>query len=220
MSATTNSNNNVKITGIKFTEINFNYEELQQKLKSFEDIKIYADNVKKNLTIKKQQWQNNIASEKSSITRHNEEIKSFEKKQKSLIATLDREKKEIQKLQSEVSNLKNDENVMNERKNFLVMQIDTMKKEIQKQRDSMVAKQMSLETQLSKNEPELKQFTDKLAFTMEGDVIIFTFTCIYENDSSQPCSFTLEVGNPIYKVLECNPAIDQVEELVSELNNS
>ncbi|RIB24967.1 chromosome segregation protein Spc25-domain-containing protein [Gigaspora rosea] len=203
---------NKKITGISFTEINFNYE----------DINNYADIVKKSLTLKKQQWQNNLASEKSNIARHNEEIKSFEKKQKSLIATLDKEKKEIHKLQAEVSNLKVEENTVNERKNFLVMQIDAMKKEIQKQRDSIVAKQLSLEAQLSKNEPELKRFVDRLAFTMEGardDAITFTFTCIYENDSSQPCSFTLNVV-PIYTVLECNPPLDQIEELVSQLNTS
>ncbi|CAG8801502.1 7390_t:CDS:2, partial [Dentiscutata erythropus] len=163
-----NLNNNKKITGISFTEINFNYEELQQKLNLFEDINSYADNVKKSLTLKKQQWQNNLASEKSAIARHNEEIKSFEKKQKSLIESLDKEKKEIHKLQAEVSNLKIEEDTINERKNFLVMQIDAMKKEIQKQRDAIVAKQLSLEAQLSKNEPELKRFADRLAFTMEG----------------------------------------------------
>ncbi|CAG8685422.1 6505_t:CDS:2, partial [Cetraspora pellucida] len=203
--------------------INFNYEELRKKLDSFEDINSYVDNVKKTLILKKQQWQNTLASEKSNITRHNEEIKSFEKNQKSLIATLDREKKEIHKLQTEVSNLKIDENTIIERKNFLVMQIDAMKKEIQKQRDSIVGKQISLEAQLSKNEPELKRFADRLAFTMEGardDAIIFTFTCIYENDSSQPCSFTLDVGESIYTVLECNPPLDQIEELVTQLNES
>ncbi|CAG8845852.1 35687_t:CDS:2, partial [Gigaspora margarita] len=193
--ANTENNNNKKITGISFTEINFNYE----------DINSYADIVKKSLTVKKQQWQNNLALEKSNIARHNEEIKSFEKKQKSLIATLDKEKKEINKLQTEVTNLKIEENTINERKNYLMMQIDAMKKEIQKKRDSIVAKQLSLEAQLSKNEPELKRFADRLAFTMEGtrdnyldDAIAFTFTCIYENDSSQPCSFTLDVGDQIY----------------------
>ncbi|CAG8620203.1 1622_t:CDS:2 [Cetraspora pellucida] len=209
--------------------INFNYEELRKKLDSFEDINSYVDNVKKTLILKKQQWQNTLASEKSNITRHNEEIKSFEKNQKSLIASEAKfiqdksEKKEIHKLQTEVSNLKIDENTIIERKNFLVMQIDAMKKEIQKQRDSIVAKQISLEAQLSKNEPELKRFADRLAFTMEGardDAIIFSFTCIYENDSSQPCSFTLDVGESIYTVLECNPPLDQIEELVAQLNES
>ncbi|CAG8837091.1 7263_t:CDS:2, partial [Racocetra persica] len=87
----------------------------------------------------------------------------------------------------------------------------------------IVAKQISLEAQLSKNEPELKRFTDRLAFTMEGvrdDAILFTFTCIYENDPSQPCSFTLDVGETIYTVLECNPPLDQIEELVTLLNES
>ncbi|CAG8758392.1 32691_t:CDS:2, partial [Racocetra persica] len=110
------------------------YEELQ-KLDLFEDINSYVDNVKKTLTLKKQQWQNTLASEKSSITRHNEEIKAFEKKQKILIETVDKEKKEILDLQTEVTNLKSEEDTIIERKNFLVMQIDAMKKEIQRQRD-------------------------------------------------------------------------------------
>ncbi|CAG8715124.1 14425_t:CDS:2, partial [Racocetra fulgida] len=154
---------------------------LRQKLDLFEDINSYVDNVKKTLTLKKQQWQNTLASEKiGSITRHIEEIKAFEKKQKILIETVDKEKKEIHDLQTEVSDLKTEENTINERKNFLVMQIDAMKKEIQRQRDCKVLMKFNIG--------------------------------IFKNDPSQPCSFTLDVGETIYT--------DQIEELVTRLNES
>ncbi|CAG8846951.1 28529_t:CDS:2, partial [Racocetra persica] len=81
-----------------------------------------------------------------------------------------------------------------------------------------------LETQLSKSSPELNIFTDKLALTMArvrvDDVISFTFTCIYDNNSSLSCYFTIDVGETMYKVIECNPLLEELDELVSQLNTS
>ncbi|CAG8441112.1 3851_t:CDS:2 [Acaulospora morrowiae] len=208
-----------------FKKVEFNCEENKQKIILFEEfLNNYVNTAKNNLSIKKQQWQSSLALDRGNITRYTEDIKSLEKKQKDLITTLEKEKKELYKIQTEISNLKNEELMKNERKNTLLKQIETVKKNIQKQRDVLAEKQVSLELQLSKNEPELKLFEDRLALTMEGvrdDAITFTFTCVYENDSSRPCSFTIDVGETKYTVFDCNPPLDQVlEELVSHLNSS
>ena len=45
-----------------------------------------------------------------------------------------------------------------------------------------MAKQQALQAQLSKNEPELKRYSDKLAFTMvglKGNLIILYYTISY-----------------------------------------
>ncbi|RHZ74326.1 hypothetical protein Glove_226g11 [Diversispora epigaea] len=212
------------IINFSFKKVDFNRDEIRQKNKLFEEEFLnYINNAKYNLSVNKQHWQSSLALEKGNITRYSEEIKSVEKKNKELIATLEKEKKELYKIQLEVTNLKNEENLKLERKNSLLRQVEITKKDIQKYRDVLSEKQIALEKQLAQNEPELNRFEDKLAFTMEGvrdDAILFTFKCIYENDSSRKCSFTVDVGEK-YSVIECNPPLGQVVcDLLSQLNST
>ncbi|CAG8547973.1 2692_t:CDS:2 [Dentiscutata heterogama] len=117
------------------------------------------------------------------------------------------------------------QNAITSNKGIIVLKKRTEKVEedIKQQREAIEVKRALLETQLSRNLPELGIFTNKLALTMESvrdDVINFIFTCIYENNSSRSCYFTIDVGETEYKVIECNPMVEELDKLVSQLNTS
>ncbi|CAG8484957.1 11320_t:CDS:2 [Dentiscutata erythropus] len=117
------------------------------------------------------------------------------------------------------------QNTITNNKGIIVLKKITEKVEedIKQQREAIEVKRALLETQLSRNLPELSIFTNKLALTMESvrdDVINFTFTSIYDDNSSRSCYFTIDVGETKYKVIECNPMVEELDKLVSQLNTS
>ncbi|RIA92829.1 chromosome segregation protein Spc25-domain-containing protein [Glomus cerebriforme] len=220
------SNINIKNSNIFFiSRVNFNYEIVRHKNKLFEDEFIdYVNSMKTNLSLKKQQWQSTFSADKGTKSQLIEQVKLAEKKQKDDLAAKEKEKRDISKIQIEISDKKYKKEMIKERVSALKNQIENLKKDIQKRRDVNIAKQQALQVQLSKNEPELKRYADKLAFTMVGlkeNVISFSFTYIYEKDLSRPCKFTIHLGeeqHSIYKILECSPPIDHLDEILLQLN--
>ncbi|CAB5190155.1 unnamed protein product [Rhizophagus irregularis] len=209
------------------SRVNFNYETVRHKNKLFEDEFIdYINNTKDSLTLKKQQWQSTFSEDKGTKSQLIEQVKLAEKKQKDDLAIKEKEKRDISKLQTEISEKKYKKEMIKECINTWKNQIENVKKDIQKRRDANMAKQQALQLQLSKNEPELKRYADKLAFAMVGlreNVITFSFTCIYEKDLSRPCKFTIQLGeerHSIYKILECSPPIEHLDEILSQLNTN
>ncbi|CAG8609903.1 5610_t:CDS:2, partial [Racocetra fulgida] len=138
-----------------FTKVDYDQESLKKKSKSFEEnLNGYIVNAKKNMESKRHLWQNTITSNKGEITKLQEEIKQFEK------MPLENEKKELSKIQIEITNLKLEESSKNEEIIVLKKRIERVEEDIKQQREAL------LETQLSKSSPELNIFTDKLALTM------------------------------------------------------
>ncbi|RIB25139.1 chromosome segregation protein Spc25-domain-containing protein, partial [Gigaspora rosea] len=220
----TRNKNVINDTSFTFTKVDYNQENLKKKSKSFEEnLSNYIVNAKKNMESKRHLWQNTITSNKGEITKLQEEIKLFEKIHKEFIKSLENEKKELSKIQMEITNLKLDESSKNEGIIVLKKRIEKVEGDIKQQREAIEVKRALLETQLSQNLPELSIFTNKLALTMDrvqDDMINFTFTCIYDNNSSRSCCFTIDVGETKYKVIECNPMLEELDELVSQLNTS
>ncbi|CAG8627448.1 42046_t:CDS:2, partial [Gigaspora margarita] len=215
--------NDINDSSFSFTKVDYN-QNLKKKSKSFEEnLSNYIVNAKKNMDSKRHLWQNTITSNKGEITKL-QEIKLFEKIHKEFIKSLENEKKELLKIQMEITNLKLDESSKNEGIIVLKKRIEKVEGDIKQQREVIEVKRALLETQLSQNLPELSIFTNKLALTMDrvqvDDMINFTFTCIYGNNSSRSCCFTIDVGKTKYKVIECNPMLEELDELVSQLNTS
>ncbi|KAF0445450.1 kinetochore protein Spc25 [Gigaspora margarita] len=194
--------NDINDTSFSFTKVDYN-QNLKKKSKSFEEnLSNYIVNAKKNMDSKRHLWQNTITSNKGEITKLQEEIKLFEKIHKEFIKY---------------------ESSKNEGIIVLKKRIEKVEGDIKQQREVIEVKRALLETQLSQNLPELSIFTNKLALTMDrvqDDMINFTFTCIYDNNSSRSCCFTIDVGKTKYKVIECNPMLEELDELVSQLNTS
>ncbi|CAG8475761.1 15697_t:CDS:10 [Cetraspora pellucida] len=175
-----------------FTKVDYDQENLKKKSKSFEEnLNGYIVNVKKNMESRRHLWQNTITSNKGEITKLQEEIKLFEKMRKEFIKSLENEKKELSKIQMEITNLKLEECSRNEGIIVLKKRIERAEEDIKQQREAIEVKRALLETQLSKNSPELNIFTDKLALTMER-----------------------------VRVIECDPILEELDELVSQLNTS
>ncbi|KAK8536997.1 hypothetical protein V6N13_041948 [Hibiscus sabdariffa] len=60
-----------------------------------------------------------------------------------------------------------------------------------------------------------------LGFQIEGGHgVKFTFNNIYLKNPKQEYSFTIRHANDAYSVLDCNPHLNSIEELINELNNT
>ncbi|KAF0445451.1 putative kinetochore protein spc25 [Gigaspora margarita] len=159
--------NDINDTSFSFTKVDYN-QNLKKKSKSFEEnLSNYIVNAKKNMDSKRHLWQNTITSNKGEITKLQEEIKLFEKIHKEFIKSLENEKKELLKIQMEITNLKLDESSKNEGIIVLKKRIEKVEGDIKQQREVIEVKRALLETQLSQNLPELSIFTNKLALTMD-----------------------------------------------------
>ncbi|CAI2163548.1 5266_t:CDS:2 [Funneliformis geosporum] len=158
-----NSNNFV------ISRVNFSYETVRHKNKLFEEEFInYVNSVRNNLSLKKQQWQITFSADKGTRSQLYEQVKLTEKKQKDDLATKEKEKRDINKIQSEISELKRKRETIKEHVSNWRNQIENLKRDIQRRREINMSKKQALQAQLSKNEPELKRYADKLAFTMIG----------------------------------------------------
>ncbi|CAG8453190.1 14162_t:CDS:2 [Funneliformis mosseae] len=141
---------------------------IRHKNKLFEEEFInYVNSVNNNLSLKKQQWQITFSADKGARSQLYEQIKLTEKRQKDDLATKEKEKRDINKIQSEISEMKRKRETINEHVSNWRNQIENLKRDIQRRREINMSKKQALQAQLSKNEPELKRYADKLAFTMK-----------------------------------------------------
>ncbi|KAF0445452.1 hypothetical protein F8M41_003165 [Gigaspora margarita] len=127
--------NDINDTSFSFTKVDYN-QNLKKKSKSFEEnLSNYIVNAKKNMDSKRHLWQNTITSNKGEITKLQEEIKLFEKIHKEFIKSLENEKKELLKIQMEITNLKLDESSKNEGIIVLKKRIEKVEGDIKQQRE-------------------------------------------------------------------------------------
>ncbi|ORX91388.1 hypothetical protein K493DRAFT_339411 [Basidiobolus meristosporus CBS 931.73] len=204
--------------------LNFAADGLRASLQSFlRQFDTFVKNGKEEVISKRKEWQKNLAELNETSSKLKSETEYYQSEEANLSRTLDKEKRRIAELKSEILNLQNGNKESKDKEEKILQQISLVREEIRKKREERALQVKALKSQQVLNEPELNFYEDKLALNIIGDEedrITFLFTNIDAKLPAREFKFTVDVSQRTYKVPVCQPMVPQLGSLLQSLNES
>jgi len=151
------------------------------------------------------------------------EMEIYEKKEVDYSKDIEKERKEAENLANQLSEKKKLKiNLLSKRDELIYMKKELENKLIKKRKE-LSYKKMEKEQQVKKNKPELIFYENTLALkinVLNEGVLEFVYTNINKELISKKYSFIIDVSNKNYKILNCDPKIQELNSLLNNLNNN
>ncbi|ORX49308.1 hypothetical protein BCR36DRAFT_412826 [Piromyces finnis] len=151
------------------------------------------------------------------------QMKIYENKGIEYSKALEKEREKAENLTNQLSEKKKLKFQLLSRRDELINMKKELEIRLKEKRKELEYRKMEKEEQMIKNEPELNFYENTLALKMtpikEG-IIEFAFTNINKELNSKKYYFVIDVSNKNYKILECQPKIPEINNLLDNLNDT
>ncbi|TIB08066.1 hypothetical protein E3P92_03656 [Wallemia ichthyophaga] len=164
-----------------------------------------------------------LNEEKENQSRIKEEIENLKKKEFDVVRDIERERQEVQEMKDQISNYMREMRSHSTNRDGLIAEIEEYRERINKHKDMIESEKKTLDGQAAKNAPELAFFEQKLGLKLRSnklDCIFLAFSQIDDRQPDRQFSIELDLSEPEYKVVSCNPRPDELDLLLHELNSS
>ncbi|KND01885.1 uncharacterized protein SPPG_03673 [Spizellomyces punctatus DAOM BR117] len=151
------------------------------------------------------------------------QIEVYKGKESDLQRAYEKERQEAEDMEAEVTDLRIQKDERDATRDELMDRVQAMKNDIRRRREELNKKREARLNQHKRIQPELECFMNKLAMDVRGlqtDMLKFVFTHVHPQDWEKEYTFSIDVRRNDYQVVECNPAVSNLDELVEWLNKT
>ncbi|KAK9675103.1 kinetochore-associated Ndc80 complex subunit spc25 [Basidiobolus ranarum] len=209
---------------LSLPNVNFAADGLRTSLQTFlKQFDTFIKNGKEEILSKRQDWLKNLTELNETSNKLKSETEYYQSEETNLSKNLDKEKRRIAELKTDLANLQKNNKDSKSKEESLLQQIRLVREEIRKKKQERAIQVQALQSQQVLNEPELNFYEEKLALSIIGDEedrITFLFTNIDANNHSREFKFTMDVSQRTYKVPVCQPMVESLNSLLDSLNEN
>ncbi|TPX72747.1 hypothetical protein SpCBS45565_g00349 [Spizellomyces sp. 'palustris'] len=172
------------------------------------------------------------------------QIEVYKGKESDLQRAYEKERQEAEEMEAEVTELRIQKDERDATRDELMDRVQAMRNDIRRRREELNKKREARLNQHKRIQPELECFMNKLAMDVRGlqsmepyfsvfvacwntyavpvvaDMLKFVFTHVHPQDWEKEYTFSIDVRRNDYQVVECNPAVTNLNELVEWLNKT